>query len=158
MRIFSGFYFLVRILVFVIPKLLYSMLRLELWFVRGAIFLFAALLISLCRPYKRTYLNILDTLLLSHLSLLCHIASSNAKGASMQLLTQVAILTPFVIFLLSIIIRIMSPLCTARFQRFILRTYLKKSSTGTRTEQQRINPAIAIVYGTMDVRTESDGN
>ena len=145
---------------FVIPELLYSMLRLELWFVRGAIFLFAALLISLCRPYKSTYLNILDTLLLSHLSLLCHIASSNAKGASMQLLTQVAILTPFVIFLLSIIIRIMSPLCTARFQRFILhlKACLKKSSTGTRTEQQRINPAIAIIYGTMDVCTESDGS
>jgi hypothetical protein len=80
MRIFSGFYFLVRILVASIPQLLSLTLDLELWLVRGTIFLFAALLIALCRPYKTTYMNVTDTLLLSHLALLCHIVSSNTKG------------------------------------------------------------------------------
>ena len=133
-----------------IPEFLFSTLGLELWLIRGTIFLLAALLIALCKPYKRTYMNVSDTLLLSHLALLCHIISSNTKGASIQILMQMAVLTPFAIFLLLLIIRVTSQLCKAQFQKFFL--HLKpsiKSNTGTCSEQQRLNQPITI-YGTMD--------
>ena len=128
------------------------------WFIRGAIFLFAALLVTLCRPYKKTYMNVSDALLLSHLVLLCHFASSKKRDASVNVAIQMAILTPFVIFLLLLIIRVVSQSCKVRFQRLV--SHLKnclKSNTGTRTEQQGLNQPIAI-YGTIDKHTESVGN
>ena len=150
MRIFSGFYFLIRIVVALIPKLLFSTLGLEMWFVRGTIFSFAALLIALCRPYKRTYMNVFDTLLLSHLALLCHILSSNTKGANVRILLQIVVFTPFAIFLLFLIIRVLSRMCTALFKRCFL--HLKaclKSNVGACAEQQGLNQPIAN-YGAMD--------
>ena len=149
MRTFSGFYFLVRILVVLIPQLLFTTLGLEIWLVRGTTFLFAALPIALCRPYKRTYMNVSDTFLLSHLALLCHIVSSNTKGVRIRVLLQIVILTPFAIFLLFLIIRVLSRLCTARFQRYFF--HLKaclKSNVGACAKQEGLNQPVAN-YGAM---------
>ena len=158
MRAFSGLYFLVRILVMVAPVSLSHHTGMTAWFIRDAIFLFAALLVTLCRPYKNAYMNVSDALLLSHLVLLCHFASSKKRDASVNVVIQMAILTPFVIFLLLLIIRVMSRLCKTRFQMLVpqLKGCLK-SNTDTCTEQQRLNQPIAI-YGTMDEHTKSDGN
>ena len=151
MRAFSGLYFLVRILVIVAPMALSHHIGMTVWFIRGAIFLFAALIVTLCRPYKKTYMNVSDALLLSHLVLLCHFISSKMRdSASVYVAIQMAILTPFAIFLLLLIIWVMSRLCNAQFQRLVLcfKSCLK-SNTGTCAEQQRLNQPIAI-YGTMD--------
>ena len=125
MRAFSGLYFLVRILVIVTPMSLSHHTGMTAWFIRGAVFLFTALIVTLCRPYKKTYMNVSDALLLSHLVLLCHFASSKMSDASVNVVIQMAILTPFMIFLLLLIIRVISRLCKARFQRFVL--HLKAS-------------------------------
>ena len=45
-------------------------------FIRSIIFTVLAILIALCTPYKETYMNILDTILMAHLGLLCHLVSS----------------------------------------------------------------------------------
>ena len=46
------------------------------YFPRNIILISASLLIALCRPYKETYMNVLDTLLLAHFGLFCHLVSS----------------------------------------------------------------------------------
>ena len=36
----------------------------------------AALLVAICRPYKKTYMNVLDSLLLAYMGLVCHLMSA----------------------------------------------------------------------------------
>ena len=40
------------------------------------IFIATSLVIVLCRPYKKMYMNVLDSLLLAHLGIVCHLISS----------------------------------------------------------------------------------
>ena len=80
MRSFSGLYFAVRlILIFasaIIGDLLIS--KNDLFLLRNIIFTITTLLVALCRPYKKAYMNVLDTLLLAHLGIFCHLMSSYA--------------------------------------------------------------------------------
>ena len=47
------------------------------YFVRGIIITITALQIALCRQlYDKTYMNVLDTILLLHFGLLCHLISA----------------------------------------------------------------------------------
>ena len=46
------------------------------FFIRNMFFTVALMLISLCRPYKEMYMNVLDALLLAYLGLMCHLISS----------------------------------------------------------------------------------
>ena len=152
MRAFSGLYFIVRILIMGAPMALSHNIGMTVWFIRGAIFLSTALIVTLCRPYKKTYMNVSDALLLSHLVLLCHLVSSKKKDASVHVAIQIAILTPFGIFLLLLTIRAMSRLCKVNFQRLVV--YLKaclKSNTSICTQQQNLMlDQPNAIYGTMD--------
>ena len=47
----------------------------ERWFARGTLLSITAVIIALCRPYKKSCVNVIDTLLLSHLALICYIFS-----------------------------------------------------------------------------------
>ena len=161
MRALSGLYFFVRIVVLLVdaptsltlPILGFSV---NIWLVRGAVFLLTALLIALYRPYKKTYMNVSDALLLSHLALLCHFVSAydhgKDVGAVTVVLIQMVILTPFAIFLVLLSITATSQTCKVCFQK--LRPHLKAwnrlmVSCGPCTEQQSLNPQPATVYGTM---------
>ena len=74
MRYFSGLYFFLVIPLF-FHSLLNHIFHFDPWFISGTIVLLAALLILLCRPYKKMYMNICDTLLLSHLAMACFMLS-----------------------------------------------------------------------------------
>ena len=79
MRSFSGLYFVLRILV----CLSYGAHTfLSQWTFEAILFVAAAMLIALIRPYKKTYMNVLDALLLSLLAVLCLLLSS--KYTSIQ--------------------------------------------------------------------------
>ena len=78
MRSFSGLYFIVRISVLIVYGIadLLKVSNNDPWLPRGILFSVTALVIALLRPYKATYMNILDTLLLIHLAIFCHLMSS----------------------------------------------------------------------------------
>ena len=97
MRSFSGLYFGLCItaapLYFTIHRLLPK------WHYETILISSAAMLIALVRPYKETYMNILDSLLLSLLAMICLLLSMSSKYSSVQG-TEVFIISliPAVIF------------------------------------------------------------
>ena len=109
MRSFSGFYFILRTLPYTyygfgMYKLNWSI---SVWSYTGFIFLAAALLIALVRPYKHNYMNILDALLLAHFTIVCHLlslASGSNYGENVQLF--IVILIPAIVFGLILIYKV----------------------------------------------------
>ena len=84
MRSFAGLYFVARLLLF-LSNMISDVLNIsnnDPFFVRGIIITVTALLIVLCRPYKKTYMNVLDTILLLHFGLLCHLISAETGFAN----------------------------------------------------------------------------
>ena len=78
MRSLSGLYFFVRILVIVVYGIsnILQWSNNDPWLSRSILVLITYLIVSLLRPYKKTYMNVLDTLLLTHLVIACHLFSS----------------------------------------------------------------------------------
>ena len=115
MRSFVGFYFLLRYL----PFLFYA-LRMQycpvftLWSYLVLIYLSSTILIALVRPYKATYMNVLDSLLLALAALTCAILSP-LSGKYHQLLTVLCIL----MFAFGLIL----------FSRVLIKLYRRLSST-----------------------------
>ena len=108
MRSFSGIYFLLIVIIYLAGAFSIVTLKLDPQFVRGFIFSVAALIIALCRPYKRKYMNIMDCILLFHMATFCYmIASSttslNHKPRIYLLVMQVMIAIPLIfVFLVTI--------------------------------------------------------
>jgi hypothetical protein len=81
MRSLAGLYFAAKILLF-LSDVIAFMLKFSIYnpfFIRGIIITITTLLIALCRPYKKSYMNVLDTILLLHFSLLCHLVSAENR-------------------------------------------------------------------------------
>ena len=83
MRSFAGLYFLLRMLEYVGVLILGKDFGFNQWFLLGTFFLLTAVVIALCRPYKMTYMNVSDTLLLSHMATLCYILLLTLKANSL---------------------------------------------------------------------------
>ena len=108
MRSFSGFYFLLRYtpaFASLIKEATDKLAHMHTWIIRGLIFSFAALLIAFSKPYKLCYMNVLDTLLLTHLSLICHLLARNwFPGSETQIL--LVVLIPALILVLLIVFKL----------------------------------------------------
>ena len=86
LRSFSALYLLLRYLP-VSNKLIHKRFHVSNWQNLGFMFSFASLLIAFIKPYKNKYMNILDTLLLAHISLVCHLLTREwFSGAETQIL------------------------------------------------------------------------
>ena len=79
MRSLSGFYFLLRMIMAVVGVLSYSFLNINhvwtfkvIWIPLGTVFMIAALMIALIKPYRKSYMVYLDCLLLTNLALICY--------------------------------------------------------------------------------------
>lgn len=109
MRSFSGIYFLLRIVIYSAAILSHATLKLNYQLARGFVFSAAALLIALIRPYKRTYMNVVDCFLLSHMASFCYIIASTTslknKPPIFLPLMQLMIAFPFIVLLLVIAYR-----------------------------------------------------
>lgn len=107
MRSFSGFYFLLRCLLPALAAILHKILykaHVHIWEFRGVLFSIAALLTAYSQPYKEKYMNVLDTLLLAHLSIVCHLLARNwFSGADTQILI-VALIPALVLGVVVVII------------------------------------------------------
>ena len=156
-RSFSGFYFLLRITIYLAQLLNGFTLHFEGWLIRGFVFSVAALLIALCRPYKKTPMNIVDSIFLSHLATLCYIASSNYKSRFYLQLAQAAIGFPFVIFCLKVAYRMAHGVCKVHFLSRLLSLRFCKASqakandglTSVDDRQQNVIIHSKTTYGTM---------
>ena len=98
MRSFSGLYFVLRIVVCLLPSLSSHVTK-DFLFDTGAIFLIVALFVALAKPYKKAYANILDVFLLSDLALLCFYTSPWSTWFSeMIVIPRILMMIPLVIF------------------------------------------------------------
>ncbi len=107
MRSFSGIYFILRIIVYFAEIISRATLNLDQYLTRGFVFSVTALLIALIRPYKKTYMNVVDTVLLSHMATFCYIIAStsilNHKSPILLPLMYMMIALPIIItFLLTV--------------------------------------------------------
>ena len=71
MRSFSAFYFILRMSVHILSLLFHDTLKREGYTSIGITFSLSALIVALIRPYKKTSMTVLDSLLLINISLLC---------------------------------------------------------------------------------------
>ena len=110
MRSFAALYFILRPMIAVSSSVvsLFMVSNNDPYFPRNVILTVAALLIALCRPYKKTYMNVLDSLLLAHFGLICHLVSSyQGFHRTDNFVYTVIVMTvlPFVIFVLFLVHR-----------------------------------------------------
>ena len=115
MRYFSGIYFFLVIALSIAPPIFYYTLSFDKWLIRGTIFLVTALLIALCQPYKITYMNVCDTLLLSHFAMICFMLLSGRAVKYFDTFIHIFILIPFVILVVVICFKCMLKVCNSFF-------------------------------------------
>ena len=110
MRSFSGIYFLLRIIIYSSEALSTITLKLDPHFVQGFVFSAAALLTALGRPCKKTYMNVVDCILLLHMATLCYMIASTSslshKPPAFLPLVYVMIALPFIIIVLLSVYRV----------------------------------------------------
>ena len=100
---------------------------------RNIVLAVTLLLIALCKPYKETCMNKVDTILLLHLGLLCHFVSAENGFENERILAITFILMitfPLLCFILFLILK------SSRLQNIFKRVYQKcKSCVGGRNEE-----------------------
>ena len=102
MRSLSGFYFFLVLGIFIVPLLSACIISLRDYalYYPGVIILLVALMISFSKPYKRTYANVFDTLILTDLAFIFLYNSYN-NGSSIytwSILPRILELAPIAIF------------------------------------------------------------
>ena len=154
MRSFAGLYFILRPLSFIvgavvsIPVLIIS--NNDPYFPRSVVFIASSLMIALCRPYKKMYMNVLDSLLLAHLAILCHLISSypGFQDTDKFVYTSIAIIVlPLVCFVLFFIIGAFKKIVkTSCFEQF-----LRKCKTFLLIKIRVIHNIISPMHNDLDI-------
>ena len=135
MRSFAGLYFVARLLLF-LSNIMAAGLHIsenDPYFMRNVILVITLLLIAVCRPYKETYMNKVDTILLLHVGLVCHLISVENEFENKKILaiTFVLMITPPLLYFILLLIVKSSGLQKAKS------IYQKcKSCSGRRNEEQ----------------------
>jgi hypothetical protein len=141
MRSFAGIYFVTRFLLF-FSNIMASGLHVsenDPYFMRNIVLAITLLLIAVCRPYKETYMNNVDTILLIHIGLLCHLVSVEDRFKNERILAvtfEVMIMFPFLCFILFLTMK------SSRLQNKLKNFYQKCKSciTSRRNEKQEDFP------------------
>ena len=100
MRSFAGLYFLLRYLPFLYYCLRLQYTFLNLWIYCVLISLSSALIISLIQPYKKTYMNVVDTLLLALLAYTCAVLSQRTLSTGMETHLSIIFCIPSLVLVL----------------------------------------------------------
>jgi hypothetical protein len=106
MRYISGLYFILRIMPFLIKSIVRPLSRYHAtvhWYYSGTLFFAIALIVGIAKPYKRAYMNYLDTLILSNLALLHY---SFVSGSQLLQLLRTLLAIPISVFITCTIIKI----------------------------------------------------
>ena len=113
MRSFAGLYFILRPMMFVVSIFgsLCMVSNNDPYLSRSLVLLTALLVTSLCRPYKKMYMNVLDSLLLAHFCLFCHLVSAHEGfqvKANFAATVDVMLVLPFCGFVLVFVAKIIT--------------------------------------------------
>ena len=102
MRSFSGLYFILQLFACIVEAFAKAKGYFPPFFLSGILFSITALTIALVKPYKKTYMTCLDTLILFNLAVLCFIIS--LKEQKLPIL-QILMLMPAIIFIVVLLQR-----------------------------------------------------
>ena len=97
MRSFSGLYFFLQVVVYLIYVLSHSSSFINPLFCVGTLLFIIILAITIGKPYQKAYMNHLDTLLLSNFMIICYGLSS---GLHIQLVARTLIAAPIAVFII----------------------------------------------------------
>jgi hypothetical protein len=119
MRSFSGLYFILRGVIMASHELQLIKLRENSWFFRTFLLCVVALVFSYVKPYKKWYMNLIDTLLLSLLAYLSFIHNdSGSKLIHFRLFStgiEAASCVPLIIFMAYVVYKVaMKSVCTLK--------------------------------------------
>ena len=128
MRYFSGFYFVLCMSLILCPPNFHHLLGLDIWFTSGLILSIAVLFFALCRPYKKMYVNVCDTLLLFHLATISYILSQKNIKYFVPLM-QSLILFPFILLLIVICFKFMFKPCSSLFVVWVRNCFRNRNSS-----------------------------
>ena len=102
MRSFSGFYFYLRLIFHDVSIMFDPVLKRRGWVTLGITFFLSALIITIAKPYRKSYMYIIDALLFTNIALLY---SSNYKDNS-YLAIYLLLVTPIVGMIFLIFLKI----------------------------------------------------
>ena len=101
MRSLSGLYFFIRIFI-ILLHLMMDLFIPNIWLSRTLLYSSITLLIAFIKPYKKTYMNFFDTILLANLSVVCLFMSSD-YFKTQAIKTYILSLLPVVLITLLVI-------------------------------------------------------
>jgi hypothetical protein len=107
MRCFSALYFFMRpivVVLYMVRALRYST---HVWCFAVILFGGVAVLMAFVKPYKKTYMNLADTLLLALIAVLCLLMATPFENVFLHVLSVLVLyLAPMVVFLFIMIVRL----------------------------------------------------
>lgn len=107
MRCFSALYFLMRPMVVIMYVIRLKNLCDQMWFFAIVLFTIMSMLIAFLKPYKKSYMNIFDTLLLVDIALLSLLTSTPFRNTFLVSISKVVLLlSPVVILLIFFIFNV----------------------------------------------------
>ena len=128
MRSFSGIYFFLILCSVISTKTFHHYFGFNKWFTFGLTCSIMVLFIALCRPYKKMYVNIFDTLLLLHLATIFYILSQNNINHFVPLM-QSLILFPFILLVFVICSKFMFKPCSSLLVIWLRKCFGNKNSS-----------------------------
>ena len=128
MRYFSGFYFVLCMSLILCPPNFHHLLGLDVWFTSGLILSIAVLVFALCRPYKKMYVNVCDTLLLFHLATISYILSQKNIKYFVPLMQSLT-LFPFILLVFVICFKFMFKPCSSLFVKCLRKCFRNRNSS-----------------------------
>ena len=127
-RYFSGIYFFLILCSALIAGTFRHFLEFKKWFTFELTYSIMILIIALCRPYKKMYVNVCDTLLLFNLATIsCILSQENIKY--FVTLTQSLILFPFILLVFVICFKFMFKPCSSLLVMWLRKCYRSRNSS-----------------------------
>lgn len=107
MRCFSALYFFMRAMILVIYMIRTFRFSTHMWFFAIVLFGGVAMLIAFVKPYKKTYMNLVDTLLLALVAVLCLLMTTSFENTFLLALSVLILYSaPMIIFLFIMILKL----------------------------------------------------
>ena len=133
MRYFSALYFFMRPMVVVIYIIRIFRYSNHMWCFAIVLFGGVAMLIAFVKPYKKTYMNLADTLLLSLVAVLCLLMATPFENVFLHALSLLVLyLVPMIVFLFIVIMRF---ICKVKGFHTCKRWQLRMTEVGTNEPQ-----------------------
>ena len=139
MRCISGLYFILRIMPFMVKLITQPLSKYHAfihWYYAGTLFFATALTVGIAKPYKKAYMNYLDTLILSNLAFVYY---NFVSGAHMLQPIRILLETPIAAFIIVMVLKIIyfagRPLSKCTCFKLVMRMII--SMTSSREEEQQ---------------------